>query len=272
MLSFLNNSMTGVIYDCSRVRISGITDGTTNTLLLGERAITMIKPSFQFIGMWNFGYTGMSNFDTTCPPNGVRKYKGMIDQGAWWLPYSTATSLHAGGANFAMCDGSVRFVKSSTNMTIIWALGTRDGASVRGGDLDNRVPPLPGHAEFARLGADINAMTDTLAERQKQIEDDLRRLREQEAQRRLAASVFEQAREAITITDADANILTVSRRFTEITGYTAEEVIGRNPRVLQSGRHDAAFYRALWSALTSFGHWNGEIWNKRVCPCDFAGY
>jgi PAS domain S-box-containing protein len=134
---------------------------------------------------------------------------------------------------------------------------------VRGGDLESRVPALPGHREFATLGADINAMTATLAERRQRIEDDLRRLREQEAQRRLAASVFEQAREAITITDADANILTVSRRFTEITGYAAEEVIGKNPRVLQSGRHDTAFYRAMWEALTGTGHWGGEIWNRR---------
>jgi len=134
---------------------------------------------------------------------------------------------------------------------------------VRGGDLDSRVPPLPGHMEFATLGADINAMTATLAERQKQIEDDLRRLREQESQRRLAACVFEQAREAITITDAEANIVTVSPRFTEITGYTTEEVVGKNPRILQSGLQDAAFYRALWSALISCGHWSGEIRNRR---------
>ncbi|MBX3647237.1 MAG: PAS domain S-box protein [Rhodocyclaceae bacterium] len=87
---------------------------------------------------------------------------------------------------------------------------------------------------------------------------------EQERQLRLAASVFEHANEAITITDANANIVTVSPRFTEITGYAPEEVIGRNPRILQSGRQDAAFYRAMWSALTSDqGHWSGQIWNRR---------
>ena len=87
---------------------------------------------------------------------------------------------------------------------------------------------------------------------------------EQERQLRLAASVFEHANEAIAITDANANIVTVSPRFTEITGYAPEEVIGRNPRILQSGRQDAAFYRAMWSALSSDeGHWSGQIWNKR---------
>ncbi|MBS3916694.1 MAG: PAS domain S-box protein [Sulfuritalea sp.] len=87
---------------------------------------------------------------------------------------------------------------------------------------------------------------------------------EQERQLRLAASVFEHANEAIAITDAHANIVTVSPRFTEITGYAPDEVIGRNPRILQSGRQDAAFYRAMWSALTSDqGHWSGQIWNRR---------
>ncbi|MBI4989060.1 MAG: PAS domain S-box protein [Rhodocyclales bacterium] len=87
---------------------------------------------------------------------------------------------------------------------------------------------------------------------------------EQERQLRLAASVFAHANEAITITDADSSIVTVSPRFTEITGYSPEEVIGRNPRILQSGRQDAAFYRAMWAALASDkGHWSGEIWNKR---------
>jgi PAS domain S-box-containing protein len=87
---------------------------------------------------------------------------------------------------------------------------------------------------------------------------------EQERQLRLSASVFEHANEAIAITDAQANIVTVSPRFTEITGYSPEEVIGKNPRILQSGRQDAAFYRTMWAALASAaGHWSGEILNKR---------
>jgi len=92
---------------------------------------------------------------------------------------------------------------------------------------------------------------------------DVTERREKELGLRLAASVFEQANEAITITDEKATIIAVSRRFTDITGYRADEVIGRNPRILQSGRQDAAFYKAMWGALTSTGHWSGEIWNKR---------
>jgi len=134
---------------------------------------------------------------------------------------------------------------------------------VRAGELGSRVPALPGHGEFDTLGADFNAMTDELTRRQLKIEDDLRRLAGNEAQLKLAASVFEQANEAITITDAEARIVAVSRRFTTITGYRADEVIGRNPRMLQSGRQDAAFYKSMWQTLTSVGHWSGEIWNRR---------
>jgi diguanylate cyclase (GGDEF)-like protein/PAS domain S-box-containing protein len=79
---------------------------------------------------------------------------------------------------------------------------------------------------------------------------------------RLAATAFE-THEGITITDKNANILRVNQAFTQITGYSAEEVVGKNPRILKSGRQDAAFYRDMWNALTERGHWQGEISNRR---------
>ena len=80
---------------------------------------------------------------------------------------------------------------------------------------------------------------------------------------RLAASVFEHAHEGIIITDAAANIIEVNRAFTELTGYAREAVIGRNPRFLQSGHHDAGFYAAMWRSLSSVGFWTGELWNRK---------
>ncbi|MCX7148144.1 MAG: PAS domain S-box protein, partial [Rhodocyclales bacterium] len=83
-----------------------------------------------------------------------------------------------------------------------------------------------------------------------------------ERELRIAAIAFE-TQEGMTITDRDYKILRVNRAFCEITGYTAEEVIGRTPGVLKSGRHDAAFYQEMRSRLQSEGRWAGEIWDKR---------
>jgi PAS domain S-box-containing protein len=82
-------------------------------------------------------------------------------------------------------------------------------------------------------------------------------------QLRLAATVFENSREGVTMTDARQNIISVNRAFTEITGYEMDEVIGKNPRILQSGRQDTAFYKAMWTSIREKGYWSGEIWNRR---------
>ncbi|MDO9596388.1 MAG: EAL domain-containing protein [Azoarcus sp.] len=79
----------------------------------------------------------------------------------------------------------------------------------------------------------------------------------------LAASVFSHAREGITITDAEGSILDVNHAFTRITGYSREEVLGKNPRILKSGRQDQTFYAAMWNRLTKQGFWEGELWNRR---------
>lgn len=92
---------------------------------------------------------------------------------------------------------------------------------------------------------------------------DMTEIKRKDEQLRLAASVFTHAREGITITNADGVIIDVNEAFTRITGYTREEVIGQNPRVLKSDRQDAAFYAAMWRDLTEAGHWSGEIWNQR---------
>ena len=84
-----------------------------------------------------------------------------------------------------------------------------------------------------------------------------------ESELRLAARVFENSREAIMIADAATRILSVNRAFSDITGYSADEVIGQTPRLLASGRHDRDFFQAMWHALVTDGHWQGEIWNRR---------
>lgn len=80
---------------------------------------------------------------------------------------------------------------------------------------------------------------------------------------RVTASVFSNSQEAILISDADNNIVDVNPAFSKITGYDREEVIGKNPRLLSSGRQDSKFYSSMWQQLTSAGSWRGEIWNRR---------
>lgn len=84
-----------------------------------------------------------------------------------------------------------------------------------------------------------------------------------EDQLQLAASVFAHAREGIMITDVAGCIIDVNEAFSRITGYARDEVLGRNPRFLNSGRQDKAFYADLWRRLIEDGHWYGEIWNRR---------
>jgi len=79
----------------------------------------------------------------------------------------------------------------------------------------------------------------------------------------LAAMVYENSSEAILVSDAENRIIDVNPAFEQITGYTAEEVQGRNPSMFQSGRQDKEFYQKLWHALKTAGYWHGELWDKR---------
>ncbi len=79
---------------------------------------------------------------------------------------------------------------------------------------------------------------------------------------RVAAATFE-TNEAIMITDTHANIIRVNQAFQDITGYSSEEVLGKNPSILSSGVQDKAFYVAMWKQLLDNGSWTGEIWDRR---------
>ncbi|WP_341315619.1 EAL domain-containing protein [Paraburkholderia sp. IMGN_8] len=91
---------------------------------------------------------------------------------------------------------------------------------------------------------------------------DITERKQVETELRIAAVAFDSL-EPMMITDASAKILRVNSAFTECTGYTAEEIVGQTPRVLQSGRHDAAFFHEMWEAIHRAGGWQGEIWDRR---------
>lgn len=92
---------------------------------------------------------------------------------------------------------------------------------------------------------------------------DITERKRSEAKLKLAASVFNNAREGIAITDASGIIIDVNDAFVRITGYDRAEALGQNPRILRSGHQDANFYTAMWNDLLANGFWSGEIFNRR---------
>lgn len=95
------------------------------------------------------------------------------------------------------------------------------------------------------------------------IQQDITARKATEQALRLAASVIAQTYEGVMVCDAQLRIIDTNPAFTRITGYTREEVLGRNPGMLSSGRKNRTQYKAMWEALRSCGHWQGEFWNRR---------
>ena len=91
---------------------------------------------------------------------------------------------------------------------------------------------------------------------------DITERKQLETELRIAAAAFE-SQESLIITDANTSILRVNNAFTESTGFTAEDLVGKTPRLFKSGRHDAEFYRNMWKSINRNGTWQGEIWDRR---------
>jgi diguanylate cyclase (GGDEF)-like protein/PAS domain S-box-containing protein len=110
-------------------------------------------------------------------------------------------------------------------------------------------------ATFTRPDGSVGGLVGLMLDitERKQMEDNLRQ----------AATVFNNSAEGVTIAMPDGTIIAVNRAFTEITGYAEREVIGKNPRMFQSGRHDKQFYREMWASIAANGRWQGEVWNRR---------
>ncbi len=96
----------------------------------------------------------------------------------------------------------------------------------------------------------------------------LRKLNEDEL--RLAASVYKNSSEGMMITDAETRIIAINSAFTHVTGYTLEDVLGKTPSILKSGRQSAEFYQDMWAQIGATGYWRGELWNRRKDGQDYA--
>ncbi|HVJ48808.1 EAL domain-containing protein [Desulfitobacterium sp.] len=95
------------------------------------------------------------------------------------------------------------------------------------------------------------------------VKQDVTQRRKDMEEMRMAAKIFENTLEGVLITDDKGDIIFTNRSFQEITGYSTEEVLGKNPKILSSGKHNQEFYRQMWKFLLEKGEWQGEIWNRR---------
>lgn len=157
---------------------------------------------------------------------------GPDDLSAGVPPYSTAEAIE-----------KIRLAHSEGQQTFDWLARTHDG----------RFFWVEVSLRFASIGGEqrILAVVRDISER-----------KHVDAELRIAAIAFE-SQDGIVVTNADNIILRVNRAFTGITGYTAEEAVGHTPSIFKSGRHDAAFYAAMWENILHDGSWHGEIWNRR---------
>jgi len=127
---------------------------------------------------------------------------------------------------------------------------------IAAGELTYHAPAVQGDGEVAHLSTAIHDMVEHLTR-------EIAQRRKAEQGLRLSAKVFESNSEAIMITDAEHRIVMINRAFTDITGYSEDEVLGENPRLLNSGRQTPAFYQTFYQALAQHDAWRGELWNKR---------
>ncbi len=190
-------------------------------------------------------------------------------------PYSegpTGTALRTGQA--VICNGIAHDPSIALWREAALALGYRASIALPltvHGVVHGTLNLYAGEVEFfdAEELALLEELAGDIAFALEVAEADATRLQTEERLRQMA-TVFENTREGIIITDASEHILQVNRAFCELTGYTEAEAQGQTPRLLHSDRHDPAFYAALWASLRETGYWQGEIWNRgksgEACP------
>jgi len=120
-----------------------------------------------------------------------------------------------------------------------------------------------GPGEVGELARHFNQYMLRLDESRDGLRAEIEERIQAEQQLKLFEKVFENALEGISITDEKGIIVAVNPAFTQITGYQPGEVLGKNPRVLKSERHESDFYGEMWKSLKDVGSWSGEIWNRR---------
>ncbi len=129
-------------------------------------------------------------------------------------------------------------------------------------ELDKRFVHKYGHLVYTRLAVSCVRKNDGTVDYIVALVDDITERKQAEEELHIAATAFD-SQEGMIVTDADSVILRINRAFTEMTGYTFEEAVGKKAGFYKSGRHGADFYREMWGAIKRTGGWRGEIWDRR---------
>lgn len=124
----------------------------------------------------------------------------------------------------------------------------------------------------AKLEQEVFKRTQELAEKNSLLQTEIKERQRIENDLRLAALVFQASNEGILITDADYKIIKINQSYTNLTGYTEQETLGKTLDILKSKRHSDDFYKKMWQALTIVGYWSGEIWHRRKNSEDFPSW
>jgi diguanylate cyclase (GGDEF)-like protein/PAS domain S-box-containing protein len=109
----------------------------------------------------------------------------------------------------------------------------------------------------------VQQRTAELLKANEELRSEIAQRKSAEEDLNLAANVIASSNEAIFVTDNRANIVEVNEAFCQITGYSRDEVLGKNPRVMGSGRNTGEFWKEFWATLVKTGHWRGEVWDRR---------
>jgi diguanylate cyclase (GGDEF)-like protein/PAS domain S-box-containing protein len=218
------------------------------------------KDSGYLLETWSDGHTYLVGYAKS---SGYRDYPG--------LGWTTLVREDASLAFAPAAQLSQRILLVGTLLGLVFAaLGwlfadriarplvrlTEAASRIAAGEYKYSVPEYHGKSEVAQLYRAFKDMVTNLM-------NAISRQTEAEEKLRLSAKVFANNTEAVMITDADHKIVMVNHAFTEITGYSEDEVRGRNPRLLSSGRQAPEFYQMFYAEIEQRGVWRGEIWNKR---------
>jgi diguanylate cyclase (GGDEF)-like protein/PAS domain S-box-containing protein len=181
--------------------------------------------------------------------------EGVLGRTVQGVPYLSPSSPESGNHRFkSQFDGVERLYG-------FHRMPEYGMTAVVGASLDHVLEPYREHrANMLRTATIISVLLGLLYY---VLHRSLAERRRAEDQHRIAALVYQASSEGMIVTTAKGQILAVNPAFTSLTGYTAEEVIGKTPAILKSGRHDARFYADMWAQLGATGHWQGEVWNRR---------